>query len=380
MAVATEPQQNRQKPTLGQHIFETRFWVGMNARGWFRLLARNRFAVEWRYLHVAIAVSAWSVFNSTWSLVQKLFYGRAVARIKLDKPPIFVLGHWRSGTTLLHEMMVLDQRFGFPTTYACLSPNHFLRSEPLVSRWFKIPEQRPMDNMAAGWDRPQEDEFALCNLGVPSPYLTIAFPNHPEQYPEYLTLEGLTDEQVSSWKHALIEFLKHITYRTPKRLVLKSPTHTARVKTLIEMFPDAKFVHIVRDPNAVFTSTFNLWKTLYVRHGLQHPKYEGLADYVFRTFERMYTRFEADRPLVAASNLCEVRYEDLVQDPRGQMQRIYDELELGGFDELAPALDAYIAASMEGYQTNRYSKISDENRREVARRWGPLMKRYGYEL
>ena len=45
-----------------------------------------------------------------------------------------------------------------------------------------------MDNMTAGWDCPQEDEFALCNMGLRSPYLTIAFPNHPPQDQEFFEL------------------------------------------------------------------------------------------------------------------------------------------------------------------------------------------------
>ena len=102
--------------------------------------------------------------------------------------------------------------------------------------------------MASGWDRPQEDEFALCNMGVPSPYLTISFPNRPPQCDEYLDLAGLSPRRRERWKRGLMWFLKCVTLRQPKRIVLKSPQHTCRVKTLLEMFPRARFVHIVRNP------------------------------------------------------------------------------------------------------------------------------------
>ena len=107
------------------------------------------------------------------------------------------------------------------------------------------------------------------------------------------------------------------------------------------MFPQARFVHIYRDPWAIFPSTINLWKRLYADQCLQKPRFEGLEDYVFETFNRMYAAFERDRPLIPAKQFAEVSYEQLVADPVGQMRRIYDELDLGGFDELRPVLEDY---------------------------------------
>src|SRR6202011_3820426 len=134
----------------------------------------------------------------------------------------------------------------------------------------------------------QEDEFALCMLGQPSPYLTIAFPNRPPQDQEYLDLEGLPPKALARWKQTFLRFLQQLTYKNPKRLILKSPPHTCRIKVLLEMFPDARFVHIVRNPYVVFPSTVNLWKSLYQKHGLQVPTFAGLEDHVFDTYTRMY--------------------------------------------------------------------------------------------
>ena len=355
-----------------------RFWNGMNARAWFPLLVRNRFAVAPRRVAMAAIISALTLVNFFWWAVQAILFGRRIARTEIKQDPIFVIGHWRSGTTLLHELLALDPRHTYPDTYDCFAPNHFLASgwinRPLLG--LLLPSRRPMDNMAAGWDRPQEDEFALCNLGVPSPYLSLIFPNHPPQYGEYFELADISPRELGRWKETLLWFLKCVTLRHPKRIVLKSPPHTFRVKVLAEMFPSARFVHIVRDPSAVFPSTVKLWKRLSRDQGVQVPHYEGLQQYVFETFEQMYEVFERDRESVDASRICDIRYEDLIEDPIGQMQAVYEQLDLGQFDGVRPALQQYVSAK-KGYKANRH-EISPEISEEIGRRWATYIAKYGY--
>jgi hypothetical protein len=327
---------------------------------------------------MAALVTFCAVINCLLWAAQSLLLGRRIARTEIREAPVFIIGHWRSGTTLLHELLALDPRHACPDTYECFAPNHFLISGWVLRRTmgFLLPKRRPMDNVTAGWDRPQEDEFALCNMGVPSPYLTIPFPNHPPQCQEYLDLEGVPAEERQRWKRSLLWFLKCVTVRRPRRLVLKSPPHTCRIKALLELFPEARFVHIVRDPYVLFPSTLRLWRRLYYDQGFQRPKYEGLEDHIFKTLDRMYEAFRRDRPLIAPSQICEVRYEDLVRDPIGQLQTVYAHLQLDGFDEVLPVLEKHVA-TMRDYQTNRY-QISEETRAEITRRWKGYLEQYGY--
>jgi len=355
-----------------------RMWEGCDFFAWLKLLFRNRFAVHPRYWYIAIIVTFVSFTNTLLKLVQDAIFGRAVRKVKLAGPPIFILGHWRTGTTLLHEFMIRDERFGYPTTFQCMEPNHFLLTETVFTTWlrFLVPSTRPMDNMKAGFDRPQEDEFAMCMFGVGSPYLTIAFPNRPPQCEEYLDLENVPPARLRRWKRALKQFLKRVTYKTGKRLVLKSPPHTARVKTLAQMFPGAIFIHIVRDPFVVYPSTVNLWRTLYQTHGLQKPTCAGLEEHVLATFSRMFERLEEGKKLVDAKHFYELRYEDLIKDPAGELRKIYEHFQLGGFDEYLPRLQEYLA-TIKGYETNKY-QLSEEQRAIVAQRWDAVIKRYGY--
>lgn len=355
-----------------------RFWVGINVTGWWGLLWRNRFAVHPSRWGMAAILTMTSLLNSFLWLVQEVIYGRRIARTELVDDPIFIIGHWRSGTTLLHELLVLDPRHTYPDTYCCFGPNAFLVSRWFFERflWFLMPSRRPMDNMPAGFDRPQEDEFALCNMGARSPYLTMIFPNRPPQDQEYFDLERLDPARRARWKAAFLWFLKCLTVRTPKRIVLKSPPHTFRIRVLLEMFPRARFLHIVRDPMVLFPSTVNLWRRLHRDEALQVPTHEGLEEYVFETFARMYEVFERDKALIPAGQFCEVRYEELVRDPEGHLRRVYEELSLGDFEAVRPALERFLAEQKD-YKKNRYD-LSPELRAEIARRWGFFIERYGY--
>jgi hypothetical protein len=354
-----------------------RFWHGMRFSTWMGLLARNRFSVSPSRWLTAIAVTLASLCDSFLAFLQWLFFSRRIARTQLKGTPLFIIGHWRSGTTYLHELFMLDERFTYPTTYECFAPSHSIVSGWFFTRYMKwlLPKQRPMDDVAAGWDRPQEDEFALCNLGLGSPYTQMAFPNRPQDQ-EYLELEQIPPTSLTRWKEGFVTFLKVVTCRDPKRIVLKSPPHTARVKVLLEIFPDARFVHIVRDPYVVFPSTMRLWKALYDVQGLQTPKFEGLDEFVFTSFERMYRAFDAQRELIPAGRLYEVRYEDLVRDPVGQVQKMYQQLDLGDFEAVRPALENQAAKAKE-YKTNRYELPPDVHA-QVTRRWGRYIERYGY--
>lgn len=355
-----------------------RMWLGCTFIAWLRLLVRNRFAVHWTLWYIAVIDTIISLMNSCLGCLQTLIYGRRITRTPIAHAPLFIIGHWRTGTTFLHELLILDERHNFPTTYQCFAPEHFLLTESFFPKWlpFLMPDRRPMDNMAAGWDRPQEDEFALCMMGQPSPYLTFAFPNHPPQYLEYLDLENLPPKAIVSWKRTFLQLIQRLTFKNPKRLILKSPPHTCRIKTLLEMFPDARFVHIVRDPYVVFPSTVNLWKSLYKAHGLQRPRFAGLEEHVYGTFLHFYERLEQGRKRLDPGRFYELRYEDLIHDPIGQMRELYEHLNLGGFEELLPRLERYLA-SVKNYATNRY-ELSPALESEINQRWGEVIRRYGY--
>jgi hypothetical protein len=322
------------------------------------------------------AVTGCTLLNSALARLQALLYGRRIAATQVDESPVFIVGHWRSGTTYLHELLSLDPRFVSPTTYQCFVPHHFLISHWILSRLLWIPARRPMDNVRLGWNQPQEDEFALCIMGVPSPYVRLAFPNHPAEYLEFLDMAGVDEAAVRQWKDAMLRFMRLVSAVDNKRLLLKSPTHTGRIRTLLELFPQAKFLHIVRDPLTVIPSTVRLWQSLETVQSLQRPRFEQLVEYVFEAFQRMYRGFDAAQGLVAPHQLHTVKYEQLVKDPVGEVATIYQQLELGDLDAVRRPLEEY-ARTAKQYQTNQYP-LPSVVRDEIARRCADYIQRYGY--
>ena len=357
-----------------------RFWHGMPLGVWLDLVREHGGRAAPSRWGLMATITAAAAFNSVAEPLAAARFRRHLAAPPATDPPLFIIGHWRSGTTLLHELLMLDDRFCCPTTYQCFAPGHFLLTESLVTSalsWI-MPAKRPMDDVAAGWHRPQEDEFALANMGSPSPYRRMAFPVTSPDRPQALDVTALSPTELERWKRNLRRFLARLAVRDPRRPVLKSPPHTARVGVLADMFPQARFLHVVRDPFVVFPSTMRLWRSLHHSQALQVDAGDTLERYVFAAFDEMYAAFERDRAGLAPDRLHEVRYEDLCADPVTRLEEVYERLELGAFDRVRPAIEEQ-ARSMRGYRTNRYTH-DPRIVGEIARRWRPYIDRYGYAV
>lgn len=355
-----------------------RMWEGSDFFSWLRLLTRSRFAVEPANWYIAGIVTAKSLLNTGLGWLQHARYAARVAATRIPHDPLFVLGHWRTGTTLLHELLILDDRHTYPTTHDCIEPCHHLLSADVYHKYlgFLLPDRRPMDNVAFGWAAPQEDEMALALLGLPSTYTDMAFSNRPQLHPGALDLSGLTPLELRAWKRGLVGFVRRLAYRDPRRLVLKSPPHTARLPVLLELFPSAKFVHVRRDPYTLFASTVHMWMKMGLKHGFQTPRGgPELEEKVFRQFLLVHERYEAGKKLIPAGHLVEVRYEDLVADFAGVMKRVYDGLGLGGYEAVRPRVELFAAKR---YERNRYA-IDDQLRAKIKARWGEVIREQGYE-
>jgi hypothetical protein len=217
----------------------------------------------------------------------------------------------------------------------------------------------------------------MLTMGQPTPYRRMAFPNRSAVDMEYLSMDGMSSDKKQAWGKAIVDFVKTITSRDARRIILKSPTHTGRIEILSELFPGAQFIHISRDPLALFPSTRRLWQSLDAVQGCQLNRDEHLDEYVFESLNRMYAGFEAQRDRLDARHLIDIRYEDLAANPVGVLERVYRQLELGDFELVRGKLQAYVD-SLKDYKTNLH-ELEPELRDEIRRRWSHYFERYGYD-
>lgn len=351
-------------------------WHGMTISGLAKLIGRGP-NIHWSRLVRFLSLFPMVTYNSIMSFGEKLVYGRKVKNTELVNSPIFILGHWRSGTTLIHNLITSDPQFTSPTLYQTLFPHHFLLTETVAKKLTAafVPKTRPMDNMAVHWDVPQEDELALCVMCQVSPYLNLAFPQKLDLFRELLDIESLPAEQQQLWKDTLLKLLKKITTRHPKQVVLKSPSHTFRVKTILKLFPDAKFVYIYRQPLDVFNSTCHLRKKMIDNNTMGKSIYKDLENDVLLNYETAIAAYEADKHLIPEGHLHEVKYEELEVNPLAEMERIYENLQLENVEDMRSAVEPQIE-KLKNYKKNKFdpdphwAKIVYERCRDIYEKYG----------
>lgn len=342
-------------------------------RSWLRLASRSG-GVDREFLPRLLAVAATTLLTSPLRLYETVRYGRLVRRTAIHPSPVFILGHWRTGTTHLHNLLCEDRQFGYLSTFQAMTPGFCLMGErrlkPLLARAAERDGRtREIDNIPLRLDAPQEESFAIANM---TPFASLhvwALPRRAREiFARYVLFEGLPAAERAEWTAAYLTLLRKATLRSGgRRLVLKDPASTGRIPALLELFPEARFVHICRDPYRVFASTLKVYKIVLARTQLQAVSEPEIEELVLRFYEQLMRKYLAEKALIPPGRLVEVRYEELEAAPFDELRRVYDGLGLPGFAAAEPALRAYLE-SVHGFEKNRY-RVDDAVIEKVNRRW-----------
>lgn len=358
--------------------------TGIELPQWLSLLKTNDYQVDSTYAHRAAWVSALSLPTMALGRVEDARFGRQLAAMEIDPEPIFVLGHWRSGTTHLHNLLGRVPEHTYSTVYQVVMPGNFLTTgkvlPDLTSRL--MDDTRTYDNVKQGWHEAAEDEIALAKLTGLSPYISFMFPDQGAKYEKYVDFIEATHDERERWKQALRYFIKKIMLATDgKRVIIKSCTHTARIRLLLEMFPNARFVFIHRHPYEVFLSTLHMRSHTDWENFFHRPEEAWEAQSHAQTLalgQRIFERYLADRHLIPEENLVELAYSDLVGHELAVMERLWDTLRIPGWDNAERVLQTYVDG-LAGYQTNKLKRISKRDKDAVYQSWQSMFDAFGYD-
>lgn len=252
------------RPSLASSLPLER-WLAEDAR-WPTMPLGWRAARHWQAL--------WGSVNQRLSL--------AIASQNEDatplQDPILIVGPWRSGTTVMHELLTAASGYATPLTWQCMNACAFQLG---ASRGKGPGLARPMDGLEINSDSPQEDEFALLTLGVPSAYRAFLMPHRINELKQTLDQAFWLSED--TWLPAWEGFLRGVlrtSAAAQQPLILKSPNHTFRLKSILQRFPRARLIWMAREPADVFMSNRKMWRAMFAAHGMTAADLPALDNFL----------------------------------------------------------------------------------------------------
>lgn len=347
--------------------------------GVFRFLSK-KYSVEKPFRSKWLLSGLVSIVCTLLSFFDKIVYSLKSKPKELEDP-IFILGHWRSGTTLLHNLMCKDPKMGYTTTYQTIFPNNLFSFQWLFKLFMKklMPDKRPVDNVSLHVDYPQEEEFALNNEIPFSFYNWWYFPkNTREIAKEYLLDKTTSKKDWVVWKKNFKQFVTRSLINTNgARFISKNPPHTARIPQLLELYPNAKFIYIHRNPYEVVRSTVAFYKSILPATQLQDIDEETLLKDILWVYKELVEKYENDKKNISSKNLIEIKYADLVSKPDREIQSIYNNLLNDDYCRVQTNIAEYLDGLNHSLKKYEYKKLFLE---KVNNELEGIIKLKGYQV
>ncbi|ANM29679.1 hypothetical protein ABI59_08930 [Acidobacteria bacterium Mor1] len=332
-----------------------------------------------RHLHHGLMFAGSGLARLPLRLLEKPIF--ALRRRGRPEPePLFIVGHWRSGTTHLHNLMSRSPAFGLISPLASGIPWELLTLgtwlRPLLEQ--ALPEDRHIDRVAVRPDSPQEDEIPLANMQLLSVFHALYFPRRfRELWERSVFFDGVPAVELERRGRRLRQlYAKIAVHQNTPHLLIKNPVYTAQIPWLLRMFPRAKFVHIYRNPYEVFVSTVHYYRRMLSELALQPWEQLDIEAFVLEMFPRLMDRLYADAVDLPEDRFCEVRFDRLEADPVGQVEAVHRQLKIDGWKAARPQVELYLD-TIKGYEKNRF-QITDRQLVSVETRWSAYLQRWGF--
>lgn len=259
--------------------------------------------------------------------------------------PVFILGNPRSGTTFLHRLLCLDEE-----SYTAMRLYHTIipavsfyklidffsiidakigqPGNALVSWVDKVFFAKWENIHPTGFNKTEEDEgFYIFTFLTVAVCLLCPYMEHFK----YLTVIDAFDEATKGrLKKYYKSSIQRLVYATNKHKILlnKNVISTGRLNFILEVFPDAQMVYLLRNPKETipsFVSMFSVtWPFLSpgLKHNLQAYKTLGKVAIDF------YKHFHNQKEKIDKANLLTLTYNELVRSPVETVKIIYNYYQL----------------------------------------------------
>lgn len=290
-----------------------------------------------RRLHIFIAFIIRYIISEPLRWIEIVCFERKIIRHELNMEPIFIIGHWRSGTTRLQQLLNIDDRNTTSSVYQFLFIDIFITTE----KWLKIPLNWICKKMNIPYsfqrvplnlDLPGELEAGMSSFCSPYSYTWgHLFSKTFANWAERMILLNNKDDS-TQWLNDYEYLIKKLSYTSGgKRVIIKSPGDTGRISFLMTKFPDAKFVYIERDPIAVYHSSKYFWDVIRKEVSFQTITDKMVHEYIINTYVMILSLYKATKANLPADQLIEISFNELTCFPKETIQKVYDDLNLGTF-------------------------------------------------
>jgi len=345
-------------------------------------------------LFLFFAYPIWNIYIRLGYYLDNLFFSEYKQVLYPD--PVFIIGNYRSGSTLLHRLLLRDQQF------TCLKAWEIYFSPAITQRWFirllnRISRRigNPIGKFVDAFDRSLNDIYAMHKTGMftyeqdsqvfyhswSSYNLFAAFP-FPELAKKYIYYDQKVPEAQRRKQFTYYrDVLKRLMFLHPgKQYISKNPDFSPAVETIKEFFPNAKFINLVRPAEQMIPSTVNLWANNWRAYGSpeeSYPLVDTLQEHAKHWYQYPHQRLSKlppDRYLV-------VDFERLVSNPKREIERIYEQFGFEFSDEYHKIMEEETIKSRNFTGGNSYSLTEmGLDIEELKQQYKPILDAYNLNL